>query len=335
MWRAWLGLCVLAALMVPAAGATAESAAPDPGMIGVRLLEVPVNRADDPRARIYIVDHLPPGTTIHRRIEVSNTTAEQVAVSVYEAAARVNGGTFTGAPDRTTDDLTTWTSVDQQDFPLRAGGAQPLTVTITVPRDASEGERFGVVWAEVRSAASGSVTAVNRVGIRIYLSVGPGGEPASAMHIETLTAGRSTESLPVVTARVRNTGGRALDIGGQLTLNGGPGGLSGGPFAAKTSTTLRPGEAGDVTVTLDSGMPAGPWNAHLELKSGLLTESADATITFPAAASTAAAPVGVGDPPGLLWPAVFAGFAVLVLLVLLWAWKRRRQRAATLQPGRG
>ncbi|WP_426997654.1 hypothetical protein [Pseudarthrobacter sp. N5] len=321
--------------MAPAVGAAADSSAPEPGMIGVRLLEVPVNRADDPRARIYIVDHVQPGATVHRKIEVSNTTADQAAVSVYEAAARISDGTFAGAPDRTADDLTTWTAVDHPSFPLGAGEAQPVTVTITVPKDASEGERFGVVWAEVRSTAAGSVTAVNRVGIRIYLSVGPGGEPASGMHIETLIAGRSADSLPVVTARVRNTGGRALDISGQLTLSRGPGGLSGGPFAAKPSTTLGVGETGDVTVTLDPEMPAGPWDAHMVLKSGLLTESAHATITFPSPAGTVAAPIGVGGPPDMLWPAVIAGLALLVLMVLLWTWKRRLRWAARLQPVQG
>jgi hypothetical protein len=45
------------------------------GTIGVRLLDAPVTAGDDPRARVYIVDHLAPGTVIHRRIEVSNTTS--------------------------------------------------------------------------------------------------------------------------------------------------------------------------------------------------------------------------------------------------------------------
>ena len=52
-------------------------------------------------------------------------------------------------------------------------------MTIAVPRDAAPGERYGVVWAEVRAAApaAGGITQVSRVGIRIYLSVGPGGRP--------------------------------------------------------------------------------------------------------------------------------------------------------------
>jgi hypothetical protein len=48
-------------------------------------------------------------------------------------------------------------------------------VTIRVPRDAAPGERYGVVWAETRAGpdSGDGITQVNRVGIRLYLSVGP------------------------------------------------------------------------------------------------------------------------------------------------------------------
>ena len=45
------------------------------GGIGLRLVDAPATARDDPRAQVYIVDHLAPGTVIHRRIEVSNTHA--------------------------------------------------------------------------------------------------------------------------------------------------------------------------------------------------------------------------------------------------------------------
>lgn len=74
------GLLALTAVL--GTPASASAAAPSPvsraapaGSIGVRLLSVPVAALDDPRARLYIVDHLHPGTVIHRRIEVSNGTA--------------------------------------------------------------------------------------------------------------------------------------------------------------------------------------------------------------------------------------------------------------------
>src|ERR1700730_12511170 len=54
-----------------------------PGTVGVRLLEVPGDAVNNPRAREYIVDNLAAGTTIHRRIEVSNTTTAAQHVAVY------------------------------------------------------------------------------------------------------------------------------------------------------------------------------------------------------------------------------------------------------------
>lgn len=57
------------------------------GSVGLRLTEVPASARDDPRAQLYIVDHLAPGTVIHRQIEVSNTTASSQRVALYAAAA--------------------------------------------------------------------------------------------------------------------------------------------------------------------------------------------------------------------------------------------------------
>src|SRR3989337_2111841 len=89
--------CVLAAIafsaVVVAPTRAATSAA---GSIGIRLLEAPLTARDDPRAQIYIVDHLAPGTTIHRRIEISNTTSSAAHVSTYSSAATVAKGSFLG-----------------------------------------------------------------------------------------------------------------------------------------------------------------------------------------------------------------------------------------------
>jgi hypothetical protein len=317
--------------MVLTPGAVADSTTA-PGAIGVRLLDAPTTRADDPRALIYIVDHLNPGAVIHRRIQISNTTPDQASVAVYEAAARIADGVFTGAPDRTANDLTSWTTTDSGAMTLAANEAKAVTVTITVPPDAGDGERYGIVWAEVRSPStpSGAVTVVNRVGIRVYLSVGTGAEPASAMHIGSPGAGRNAAGQPIVTAEVRNTGARALDIGGQLSLTAGPGGLSGGPFPVKVPTTLGPGETGTVTAILDSALPDGPWNARLELKSGLLTESADATLTFPRGPGPSTAPA-TAPPSGLLGPGIGTGLAILLLLAIYLVRKRRLQERRRLQ----
>jgi hypothetical protein len=209
---------------------------------------------------------------------------------------------------------------------IPAGGRVTAIVTITVPHDAAPGEQYGAVWAEARSApiAGGGVVQVNRVGIRLYLSIGPGGPPAANFAIVSLTAKRSLDGRPIVLASVHNTGGRALDMNGTLRLSAGPGGLSAGPFRAALGTTLAIGQTEPVTIALDKQVPAGPWKAQITLRSGLLERNAQATITFPAVGS---APSATTSSTNSRWwyPAVAGLVALLlVIFVLLFLVRRRR-----------
>jgi len=321
-------LATLAFSGVVCAGAGASSStAPraSAGSIGLRLVDVPAAAAADPRARIYIVDHLAPGTTIHRRVEVTNTAGSTTHVGLYAAAAAVDGGSFLGAAGHTPNDLSTWTSIRPGAADVPARGRVSAAVTIAVPSDAAPGERYGVVWAEARSAPNASgVTQVSRVGIRIYLSVGPGGPPAADFTIESLTAARSPDGRPLVRATVRNTGGRALDMNGTLQLLAGPGGLSAGPFPVTLGVTLAIGDTEPVTIVLDEQIPAGPWDARITLRSGLLVRDARATILFPA--TGAAAPVSA-EPSRPAWvhPAIAGCILLMVALgLVLFSVKGRR-----------
>jgi hypothetical protein len=310
--------------------ARASVLASDEGSIGVRLVDVPANTSNDPRARLYIVDHLAPGANIHRRIEVSNTTATTEHVELYSAAATIEKGSFLGAAGHARNDLSTWTSVRPRSAEIPAGGTVTAMVTVNVPPDAAPGEQYGAVWVEARSTpgAGGGVTQVNRVGLRIYLSVGPGGPPAANFTIDSLTAQRSPQGRPVVLATVHNNGGRALDMSGTLQLLDGPGGLQAGPFPASPGTTLAIGDTAPVIIVLDERVPAGPWDARISLHSGVLERSARATITFPAAG--VAPPVSTTGP---IWLYIAIGIAILVLgLAALLGVVRRRRRRADSEP---
>jgi hypothetical protein len=298
--------------IAPVATGRAEPA----GSIGVQLLDVPLTAYDDPRARLYIIDHLHPGTTIHRRIEISNTTASNQHIVIYPAAAAISQGAFVGAAAHTPNELTTWTSVLPGASNVPSGGHAIATVTIAVPRDAPGGEQYGVVWAETRSPppTGGGITQVSRVGIRLYLSIGPGGAPASNFTINSLTGGRSPDGQPVVVANVHNSGGRALDMSGTMQLSAGPGGLSAGPFAANLGTTLAIGATEPITIMLDKQIPDGPWHALVTLRSGLLERSARATITFPT--------TGTPQSPYL----IIAGLVILLLAGIVAALFVRRHR---------
>lgn len=322
-----VALLALGALLTSVFCASAQTDADQRG-VGIRLVEVPSDRSDDPRAQQYIIDHVGQGETIVRQVQVVNHEPVASTVRVYAGGAAIDDTSFQPSDRQEDQAVARWAVLDRSSIELPAEGSETLKATITVPADAPDGERYGVIWAELPGAESDSgVTVVNRVGIRIYLSVGEGSEPASDFEVDTLTAARDADGTPVVAAKVHNTGGRALDMSGQLELTDGPAGLSAGPFPAELGTTLGIGETGDVHVPLDPEIPDGPWNATLTLRSGELERTVRATITFPAEAGEVGEAVDaerVTDSiPGLILAGIALLLALLVLGGLLWYLRRR------------
>ncbi|MFI8458532.1 peptidase [Kitasatospora sp. NPDC085464] len=326
---------VQAAGVMPAAGQAPGAPSPrDPAAgrsIAIKLLDAPENRRADPRAHAYIVDHLAPGSTIERRVEITNESSMPMHVDVYAAAATIAKGEFTFAPERTPDELTGWTSFDATDLELAASETARVRTTIRVPGDAVAGERYGVIWAQTSAPTdrSHTVTVLGRVGVRMYVDVGRGDEPPSDFTIERLYPARAGDGRGEVRARIHNTGGRALDISGTLSLPSGPAGQHAGPFStARTGATLAPGDRGEVVVPVDATLPNGPWAGELTLGSGLVQHNARATITFPSTpGSVGADAVSValqGDFPTSL-VAWLSALALAALCLLLSRFLRRRR----------
>jgi hypothetical protein len=308
-------------------GASAPAPPPIPGSLGVRLVDAPASAADDPRAQLYIVDHLAPGAVITRRVEVSNGTAGIASIAMYPSAASIEQGAFVGAASDTANDLSRWTTVSPSVAEVVAGGRAIATVTISVPVDAAPGEQYGVVWAEVRSEPdTGGITQISRVGIRLYVSIGPGGPPPASFTIDSLTALRSPEGVPSIIANVHNTGGRALDMSGTVELDGGPGGLRAGPFPVELGVTLAIGTTEALAIPLDKALPAGPWHVTITLHSGLVEGSAQASLTFPDAGSGLTVPV-LSPSSGRGTATTIAALAVVgVAVVSIGSFRVRRRR---------
>lgn len=314
-----------------ASNVAASDAAPAPGggSVGLRLMDAPAEAASDPRARVYIVDHLKPGAVIQRRVEVSNTSQTSMHVALYAAAAGINAGSFTGADGRTQNGLSSWTKLDQATLELAPGARVPDMVTVTVPADAAPGEQYAAIWAEIGGGGPG-VSLVNRVGLRMYVDVGGDNPAPTSFLLDSLTAVRGPDGSPGVSAQVHNDGGRALDISGTVSLSDGPGALSAGPFPAQVGSTLAPGQTVTVMIPLDRRLPDGPWQVSLTLRSGLTEKTAQGRILFPSGP-------GAGDPVSLrdsLSSPLMIGLSVLLVAAAIGAGvlvaRRRARRPSDL-----
>jgi hypothetical protein len=281
----------LACLVVPCAilHAPAAMAAPHqpragPGTIGIRLADTSTGAPDRASAGPYVLERLAPGTAISRSVEISNATPSTVAIAVYPAAAELREGAFVFANGHTRNELSSWTSTSRDVLYLAPGAKALDALTIRVPSDASAGEHYAVVWAELAgpTPSGGGVTLVNRVGVRMYVTIGPGGAAAADFTIGAPAAERSESGEPVVAATIHNTGRRTIDVGGTLTLSNGPGGLRAGPFPVDPGKALAPGSVNRTKIRLDKQLPRGPWRAEIQVNSEFIQRTAVSTITFPA-----------------------------------------------------
>ncbi|MFJ2082591.1 hypothetical protein ACIOBK_08590 [Micromonospora chokoriensis] len=291
--------------------------------ISIRMLDIPASRVQDPRAQVYIVDHLRPGTTINRRVEVLNSSGVSQEIDFYSGAASVENNAFTVPEGRTGNELSGWIRLKTATMVLDPGERRPVEVEIAVPRKASKGERYAAIWAQVTSAKerTGNVTQIHRVGIRVYLDVGPGGEPPTDFRIDGLAAEPGIGEFPVVTATVTNTGQRALDMTGTLSLS--KQAIRAGPFKVTNGVTILPGQSGQVRIEVNQALPAGTWDVQAKLVSGIVERTATGTISLPVAE-----PMTVATSAGPSWLIYTVGAIAVLVLVTLGGWYLvRRQRA--------
>ena len=246
-------------------------------------------------------------------------------VTVYPAAATIGQGGFQFAAGHTQNEMTPWVRISQTTVNLAPHSAATLTATIAVPHDAPSGSQYGVIWAEQDTTGSGNVLLVSRVGIRLYLSIGPGGAPAPNFTVGTPTVSHTSGGSPIVHVPVHNTGGVALDVRGTLQLTGGPGGLQDGPFPAASVDTLAPGQAHPATFALSSKIPACPWQATFTFTSGLITKTEKVTLNLGGGAPVTAAHTSFPIVP------VVAGIAAVILLAVVVLIVRRVRRTPRLR----
>jgi len=266
------------------AGASSNAPVARPGTVGIQLIGVHGAPSSDPLSHSYIVSRLAPGAVLVRTVQVDNNSKVSIDVSVYAAGASVAGGIFKFANGNDTNDLASWTSLGQSTLHLAPSTKVFDTVTTKVPLDAVSGEHYAVVWAAVSSVplGKGGLTLVSRVGVRMYIAVGPGGATPPNFGLGILQATRDLHGDSILVTHVHNSGTRTLNLSGVVKLSKGPNGLHAGPFRATLGVLLSPGATESVAVDLAPNFPRGPWTADLQVSSGTTSHSTSRTITFPA-----------------------------------------------------
>ncbi len=270
MLRNLLALLALVASFV-AASTTVVHADTASGGIGIELA-----------GSTEIVGTFAPGEPVVRRVRISNTAATTKAVDVYAGAASMRGGEFEVQDRGSVNALTSWTSLSTKSISLAPGRSEDVVVTVRIPADAPTGDRHAVVWAQGATGAGGGIVTAARVGVRMNLRVGPAAGTTADFAIEGLATERDSDGQAVVVADIRNTGGWAAEVGGELTLTDGPGGRALGPLYAD-EVIVATGAAGKVRFRIPNSrdLASGPWQAHVALESGAVERGRDGEITFP------------------------------------------------------
>jgi hypothetical protein len=143
------------------------------GSVGIRIAQIPAAVAEHPFAGAYIVSRVKPGIALIQRLEVFNTSTQEIKVSVYPGAATFVKNEFLVGDGRAGNNLTHWTKLLPDVLVLKPGETKWFNMTILPPLDALSDQEFGVIWAEVQGAPNAAgITSVSRVGIRMYVPVG-------------------------------------------------------------------------------------------------------------------------------------------------------------------
>ena len=181
--RRTLAVALTAGSLIALTGSVAHSAEQD-GLVGIRA--VPTASSTDDRG--FFVEEAAKGSTIVRHVAVSNRTDAPVRVRLYAGPAEMQGDNFVFADRGEASEATRWTRVTPGTVDVQPGREVRAKVRITVPDGAKVGDHFAVVWAELSNGEEAGLNVVNRVGVRLYLTVGAATGGSSSLWLIVLAA---------------------------------------------------------------------------------------------------------------------------------------------------
>lgn len=277
----------------------------------------------------FVYDNITPGSRIRSYVAVTNYSKVPVTFVVYaeDAVNTTTGGFDVLRQGQKSTGVGAWITLARSTITVPAGTNDNIPFTLQIPTNATPGDHYGGIVAQVTTGTTntkGDKFLVNRrVGARVYLRVV--GHLHPSLTIENLSLGYGGTVNPVgsgtvtVTYVVKNTGNMALAASQLVTVTS--------LFGTLASTTPRPivnlvpGQSQDVKVTLDGVPPAGPIRANV----ALVPTVPRGTTTLPN--PKLEPPLAAIRRSAGTWAWPWSQLVLLVLFVaLLWLWGTRGRR---------
>jgi hypothetical protein len=272
-----------------------------------------------------------PGEELTDRLEAVNLTDAPLELDIAAVDATVSpDGSF--APGTRREAAGAWLEASPTRVRVPARRTTPVDVRIRVPADAAAGDHLAAFVAQKAGPApsGGGVHVVQRVGVRVYLTVvRPDGGPTPARSFEFRAlrwvgapAARAFE------AEVANTGNLLVEPLGTLVL--GRGDLR--TDADVPVLGIVPvGETRSLRFSVPGELEPGTYEARMRLREVHGGAEQEQQVTFTVGPETAEVPQGETD----RFPVVPAAVALLVLLAAVALLARRSQSRPEPQPSDG
>jgi hypothetical protein len=286
----------------------------------------------------FIFSNVTPGSRFKSYVGVTNYSAFPVTFSVYAADGvnTPNGGFDVLNQGKKSVGIGAWTKLAKTEITIPAGTEDSIPFVMSVPTNATPGDHFGGIVAQVSTASqgkSGEKFLLNRrVGTRIYLRVAGHLDPALSVEhvgvdyhgtINPVESGTAT-----VSYTVSNTGNVALATPQVISITSLFGTLT--TVNGHSIFALLPGQTDHFTVVVKKIPPAGPITAHVTL----VPQEPKGTTTPPIIKLEPPAVVKAASGSTWAWPwPQLILFVLLVVVIWLWATRgkrRKKKQAAAL-----
>lgn len=132
--------------------------------------------SQDKESRDWFILTLKPGETIKDSVVISNTSKDKqtVVLGAYDSELSETGAFALTGSKSEQKSIGKWIKIDTTKITLAPNEKKTIKFTITIPKDAIDGEYSGAVTAAMtpeKPAGSSGVTIGTRVGVRVYVTV--------------------------------------------------------------------------------------------------------------------------------------------------------------------